>query len=57
MFVSGLRMGVPWEHLVAMRLPCLVMMLESTRPPKKRKGRKGVEVREATQADIDSLLG
>lgn len=55
LFVAGLRAGIPWDVLVEMQLPRLVMMVDAAHPhPRKTKG--GREVRDATQADIDAFF-
>lgn len=56
LFMAGLKAGIPWDVLVGMELPRLVMMVESTRPEAPGKGRAGREVRDATQADIDAFF-
>lgn len=56
LFMAGLKSGIPWDVLVEMELPRLVMMVESTRPEVPGKGRAGREVRDATQADIDAFF-
>lgn len=54
MFTAGLKLGLPFEELVDMHVPDLVMMLDSAVPMEdgeKSTGEDGV-TREATQADI-----
>lgn len=53
LFTSGLKLNVPYSELLSMRVPVLLMMLESQRP---RTEPKRPTVRKATQADIDALL-
>lgn len=55
LFMTGLRCGIPWNELVGMSLTTLTMMVDSTRPPAKKKV-GGREVRDATQADIDAFF-
>lgn len=52
-FSSGLRAGIPWDRLMTMRLPELLMFLQSTVP--QRNSSDGT--RDATLEDIDRLLG
>lgn len=57
LFMTGLRMNLPWGQLVTMQLPRLVMMIDAAFPAEngsRKAARNGV--REATQADIDALL-
>ena len=54
--MTGLKLNIPWEQLVSMQFPRLVMMLGAAYPPSRKSGAAGSEVREATQADIDALL-
>lgn len=56
--MAGLRANIPWEVLLEMQLPRLVMMLEAAHPSSNGAGRAsgGPEVRSATQADIDKFL-
>lgn len=51
-FTAGLKMGIPYMELVRMRVPVLLMMLESQMPMESNK--KG-GVRKATQRDIDAF--
>lgn len=51
LFTAGLKVGIPYQTLVTMRVPVLVMMLDSQRPSDS----KGPTVRRATQADIDAF--
>lgn len=56
LFMSGLKSGIPWDELVGMQLPRLVMMVDSIRPRTSKRTRGGREVRDATQADIDAFF-
>ena len=55
LFMAGLKASIPWGELLLMQLPRLVMMLDAAYPA--APDRDGTNVREATQADIDKLLG
>ena len=50
-FTAGLKVGIPYQRLVTMRVPVLIMMLDSQR----QRAQSGPTVRRATQADIDAF--
>lgn len=56
LFMSGLKAGVPWDELLTMQLPRLVMMIDSLHPARSGKGGGEGGTRDATQADIDAFL-
>lgn len=53
--MAALGHGIPWDRLVRMSVTRAVMLMDSI--PGAGSGDAGDEVREATQADIDRLLG
>lgn len=57
LFMTGLRLNIPWDELLEMQLPRLTMMVDAAYGSG-RKGKKqgGREVRDATQADIDAFF-
>lgn len=50
-FSAGLKLGIPYDELIRMHLPVLLMMLESQVPIDS----KSNGVRKATQADINAF--
>lgn len=55
LFMAALKSNIPWARLVRMGVTTVVMLLDSL--PKAGGGGAEDEVRDATQADIDRLLG
>ncbi len=52
LFTTGLKLGVPYERLVAMRVPVLLMMIDSQYGGDGGGRESETGTRRATQADI-----